>query len=145
MKISYIGLDLIKSYETLQLTAYRALKTEKYLTIGYGHYGPDVKEGQTITKDEATKLLQQDVQTAENELNQLIKQNVLLTQNQFDALCSLVFNIGVGNFRKSTLRKKLLNHIQSVDCEFMKWVYSDGHYIQGLYNRRKKEVELFLS
>lgn len=145
MKISYIGLDLIKSYETLQLTAYRALKTEKYLTIGYGHYGPDVKEGQTITKDEATKLLQQDVQTAENELNQLIKQNVLLTQNQFDALCSLVFNIGVGKFRKSTLRKKLLNHIQSVDCEFMKWVYSDGHYIQGLYNRRKKEVELFLS
>lgn len=145
MKISYIGLDLIKSYETLQLTAYRALKTEKYLTIGYGHYGPDVKEGQTITKEEATKLLQQDVQTAENELNQLIKQNVLLTQNQFDALCSLVFNIGVGNFRKSTLRKKLLNHIQSVDCEFMKWVYSDGHYVQGLYNRRKKEVELFLS
>lgn len=145
MKISYIGLDLIKSYETLQLTAYRALKTEKYLTIGYGHYGPDVKEGQTITKEEATELLQQDVQTAENELNQLIKQNVLLTQNQFDALCSLVFNIGVGNFRKSTLRKKLLNRIQSVDCEFMKWVYSGGHYIQGLYNRRKKEVELFLS
>lgn len=145
MKISYIGLDLIKSYETLQLTAYRALKTEKYLTIGYGHYGPDVKEGQTITKEEATKLLQQDVQTAENELNQLIKQNVLLTQNQFDALCSLVFNIGVGKFRKSTLRRKLLNHIQSVDCEFMKWVYSDGHYVQGLYNRRKKEVELFLS
>lgn len=145
MKISYIGLDLIKSYETLQLTAYHALKTEKYLTIGYGHYGPDVKEGQTITKEEATKLLQQDVQTAENELNQLIRQNVLLTQNQFDALCSLVFNIGVGNFRKSTLRKKLLNHIQSVECEFMKWVYSDGHYIQGLYNRRKKEVELFLS
>ena len=145
MKISYIGLDLIKSYETLQLTAYRALKTEKYLTIGYGHYGPDVKEGQTITKEEATELLQQDVQTAENELNQLIRQNVLLTQNQFDALCSLIFNIGVGNFRKSTLRKKLLNHIQSVECEFMKWVYSDGHYIQGLYNRRKKEVELFLS
>ena len=145
MKISYIGLDLIKSYETLQLTAYRALKTEKYLTIGYGHYGPDVKEGQTITKEEATKLLQQDVQTAENELNQLIRQNVLLTQNQFDALCSLVFNIGVGKFRKSTLRKKLLTHIQSVECEFMKWVYSDGHYIQGLYNRRKKEVELFLS
>lgn len=145
MKISYIGLDLIKSYETLQLTAYRALKTEKYLTIGYGHYGPDVKEGQTITKEEATELLQKDVQTAENELNQLIKQNVLLTQNQFDALCSLVFNIGVGNFRKSTLRKKLLNHIQSVDCEFTKWVYSGGHYVQGLYNRRKKEVELFLS
>lgn len=145
MKISYIGLDLIKSCETLQLTAYRALKTEKYLTIGYGHYGPDVKEGQTITKEEATKLLQQDVQTAENELNQLIKQNVLLTQNQFDALCSLVFNIGVGKFRKSTLRKKLLNHIQSVDCEFMKWVYSGGHYVQGLYNRRKKEVELFCS
>ena len=145
MKISYIGLDLIKSYETLQLTAYRALKTEKYLTIGYGHYGPDVKEGQTITKDEATELLQQDVQTAEYELNQLLRQNVLLTQNQFDALCSLVFNIGVGNFRKSTLRKKLLNHIQSVDCEFMKWVYSGGHYVQGLYNRRKKEVELFLS
>ena len=145
MKISYIGLDLIKSYETLQLTAYRALKTEKYLTIGYGHYGSDVKEGQTITKEEATELLQQDVQTAENELNQLIKQNVLLTQNQFDALCSLVFNIGVGKFRKSTLRKKLLTHIQSVDCEFMKWVYSGGHYVQGLYNRRKKEVELFLS
>ena len=145
MKISYIGLDLIKSYETLQLTAYRALKTEKYLTIGYGHYGPDVKEGQTITKEEATELLQQDVQTAENELNQLLRQNVLLTQNQFDALCSLVFNIGVGNFRKSTLRKKLLNHIQSVDCEFKKWVYSGGHYVQGLYNRRKKEVELFLS
>lgn len=145
MKISYIGLDLIKSYETLQLTAYRALKTEKYLTIGYGHYGPDVKEGQTITKEEATELLQKDVQTAENELNQLLRQNVLLTQNQFDALCSLVFNIGVGNFRKSTLRKKLLNHIQSVDCEFMKWVYSGGHYVQGLYNRRKKEVELFCS
>ena len=61
MKTSSKGIDFIKSFETLRLKAYKAVKSEKYYTIGYGHYGPDVEPGMEITENEAERMLAEDL------------------------------------------------------------------------------------
>jgi len=142
MELNKIGLDFIKSYEGLRLTAYKALSTEKYWTIGYGHYGSDVRQGQTITKDQADKLFEKDVQRFENVVNNLVK--VELTQDQFNALVSFTYNVGEGALKSSDLLKKLNSgDYKGASAEFPRWNKSDGKIIQGLVNRRKKERELF--
>lgn len=141
MKISNKGIDLIKSFEKFSAKAYKALKTEKYYTIGYGHYGRDVAPSDTITLAEAENLLKYDIQTFEVPINEL---NIELEQHQYDALVSLVYNIGSDAFRKSTLRKKLLaKDFESAPMEFSKWVYSSGNYIQALHDRRMVEKQIF--
>jgi len=141
MKISKAGLDLIKQYEGLKLTAYRC--SAGVLTIGYGHtHG--VKTGDVITAQQADEYLREDVQIAELNVNTNVK--TPLTQNQFDALVSFVFNVGVGNFVKSTLLKKLNtgNYSGAAD-ELLKWVNAGGKPLDGLRKRRTAERELFLS
>ena len=101
MKTSNNGIELIKRHEGLRLNAYKC--TSGKLTIGYGHT-KGVKIGQTITKEEAERLLREDLIVAENEIN---RHNLNLNQNQFDALVSFVFNVGIGNFQTSTLLKKI--------------------------------------
>ena len=99
MNTSQKGIDLIKIFEGLRLTAYKPVSTEKYWTIGYGHYGPDVFKNMTITKERAEDLLKQDLKKFEAVVDKLSN----LTQNQFDALVSICYNIGTTNFLKSTL------------------------------------------
>ena len=94
MKTSEKGLTLIKSFETCSLVAYPDPGTgSEPFTIGWGHTG-DVKPGDKITQAEADRLLKKDIETAEKAVSKLVK--VPLTQNQFDALVSLTFNIGAG-------------------------------------------------
>ena len=112
-------------------------------TIGVGHTG-GVQEGDTCTPERAQSWLRQDVQIAEKCINNSVR--VQLTQNQFDALVSLVFNIGCGNFGKSTLLR-LLNDgddLKAAD-EFVKWSKANGHVMQGLLNRRESEKTQFLA
>src|SRR4051812_37911101 len=92
-------------HEGCKLTAYPDPATggEPY-TIGVGHTG-GVRAGDTCTEEQAREWLRRDAQTAVRCVNASVKGN--LTQNQFDALCSLVFNIGCGNFGKSTLLRRL--------------------------------------
>lgn len=95
MNISPAGLALIKEFEGLERKAYRDVAG--VLTIGYGHTGPDVKEGQTITKAEAEQLLQDDVDQAEAQVAEAcLRAGWRPTQGQFDALVSWVFNLGIG-------------------------------------------------
>jgi GH24 family phage-related lysozyme (muramidase) len=145
MELSQKGLDLIKQFEGLKLKAYKALKTEKYWTIGYGHYGEDVKEGQTISKTQAENLLRQDVKRFEHGVHDAIRVDDL-NQNQYDALVSFAYNVGVSAFKKSTLVEKInKKDFDGASKEFARWNKSGGKVIQGLINRRAKEKELFLT
>lgn len=142
MSISQNGIDLIKSFEGLRLTAYKALVTEKYYTIGYGHYGSDVHPGQTITEKQAEDLLRKDLQAYVDGVNEGLK--ITVSQNQFDALVSLCYNIGISAFKSSSLLKRLNEgDVAGAASEFDLWIHSGGRVIDGLVNRRNKEQALF--
>ena len=114
MKISQEGLSLIKKFEGCRLEAYYC--SGGVLTIGYGHTG-GVKESDTITQEEAEKLLRADVFKFE----EYVEDNVMveLDQGQFDALVAWTFNLGPGNLRESTMLKKLNKRIHLF--EFEQW------------------------
>lgn len=142
MKLNKEGLNHIKSYEGLRLKAYKVLESEKYYTIGYGHYGTDVRFGEEISKAKADQLFEKDIEKFEKAVSNALK--VSVTQNQFNALVSLAYNIGVTGFQTSSLLKRL-NKSDYVGAgkEFSLWNKSGGKIIQGLVNRRKKERALF--
>ncbi|MFG6076976.1 lysozyme [Erwinia sp. OPT-41] len=141
MKISNRGIELIKRFEGLQLTAYRC--SAGVLTIGYGHTR-GVKPGDTITGRQADAYLREDLQVAELVVNTNVR--VKMTQGQFDALVSFVFNVGAGNFVRSTLLKKMnAGDYAGAAEQFGRWINADGKPLAGLRRRRDAERELFLS
>ncbi len=139
MKTSDKGIGLIKRFEGLRLKAYLCPAGKP--TIGYGHT-KDVKLGDVITEEEAEQLLLEDLIVVENEIN---KHNLDINQNQFDALVSFVYNVGVGNFRTSTLLKKIKTdpNDKTIANEFKRWVYGGGKILPGLVRRRKEEANLY--
>lgn len=146
MKTSCKGIDLIKSFESLRLKAYKAVPTERFYTIGYGHYGPDVADGMEITEDEAERLLKEDLADVERAVSNATA-GWNLNQNQFDALTSFTFNVGIRAFRNSTLLKliKRTTPENVIRAEFMKWKYSGGRVLAGLERRRRAEADLYFS
>lgn len=144
MKTSQAGIDLIKQHEGLRLEAYPdpASGAEPW-TIGYGHT-KGVMPGQRITQEQAEQFLRDDLWWAEDAVNGSVTVNI--TQAQFDALVSLIFNIGATAFKKSTLLRKLNDFdYEGAADEFLKWVKAAGKEMPGLVNRRKAERALFLS
>lgn len=142
MNLSQKGLDLIKSFEGLVLHAYKAVSTEEYYTIGYGHYGQDVSKTLSITQEQAEELLKQDVKRFVDGVNKVLQ--VEVNQNQFDSLVSLAYNIGLGAFGRSTLLEKLNKRdFTGTAKEFDRWNKSGGVVLAGLVRRRKEERELF--
>ncbi len=139
------NIDAIKEHEGLRLVAY--LDSVGVWTIGYGDTGPDVVKGLTITKEEAEKRLRKRLVEFEGYVNTYVK--VPIKQHQFDALVSLVYNIGPTNFKTSTLLKKLNagDYIGAAD-QFLVWNKGrvDGKLvvIKGLANRRAKERKQFI-
>ena len=144
MRASDKAKDLIKSYEALKLKAYKC--PAGVWTIGYGHTA-GVKQGMEISRQRAEELFVNDLYTiSEYPISDIFyKAKVTLTQNQFDALCSLVFNIGTTNFRKSTLLKKALvdPNDKSIYNEFKKWNRSGKKELEGLTRRRIREANLY--
>ena len=139
MKCSQEGLALIKKFEGCRLKAYRC--SANVLTIGYGHTS-GVKETDTITQDEADKLLQEDVEQFEKYVDDYV--TVKLGQSQFDALVAWTFNLGVGNLRSSTMLKKLNEtDYGSVPSEMKRWNKAAGKTLNGLIRRRLAESLLF--
>lgn len=137
MKISKEGIELIKKYEGLRLKAYKPVSTEKYYTIGYGHYGADVNADMVITNEQAIQFLYKDVEKFEKAVNGL---NRIWTQNQFDALVSFAYNCGAAN-----LKRLVANRTQNVIAEKMLlYNKAGGKVLNGLVRRRKEERELFL-
>jgi lysozyme len=143
MNISDTGLSLIKQFESFRADAY--LDAVGIPTIGYGTTrinGQPVKLGMTCTEAQATQYMRSDLQGFEDSIQD--KVNVPLTQNQFDALCSLVYNIGVGNFAKSSLLIALnQNSYRIAQARFLLWNKAGGKVLKGLVRRRLAEAELF--
>lgn len=140
MKISGQGIALIKSFEGCRLAAYKAVSTEKYYTIGWGHYGADVKAGQTISQNEADALLISDLRQFEKYTNHYTA-SLELNQNQFDALVSFCYNCGPGTLKKLVAGRtpeEIAEHI--TDQNYTK---SGGKVLKALERRRKTEKELF--
>jgi lysozyme len=103
----------------------------------------NVKQGDKITKRQADVLLREDLEMFSAQLHRVIK--VPVTQNQYDALLSLCYNIGIGNFKKSTLLKLLnASDYNGAANEFSKWRKAKGKILNGLVTRRKLERKLFL-
>jgi lysozyme len=133
---------LTEQVEGLRLTAYQ--DSVGVWTIGYGHTGSDVRPGLTITQEQASALLQQDVAGAVAAVNRLV--TVTLTQNQFDALVDFTFNEGQGNLASSTLLRELnAGNTAGAAAQFLVWVYAGGVQLPGLVKRRQAEAALFQS
>lgn len=141
MKVGEKGLALIKESEGLRLKAYKC--PAGVLSVGYGHTGKDVVAGMEISESRAVALLKQDLRVAETYLNSLC---INFSQNQFDSLASWIYNLGVGSFSKSTLRKKIVAKAddEAITDEIVKWVNAGGKPLIGLKRRRVKEANLFL-
>ena len=142
MKISEAGLSLIKSFEGCVLTAY--LDAVGIWTVGYGHTGPSVHRGLTITQKLAEDILAQDVRRFE--LGVLNNVKVNLNQNEFDALVSFSFNVGVNALKNSTLLRLLNDGADRsiVAAEFLRWNKGGDKVLEGLTRRRQAEKALFL-
>ena len=146
MKPSEHAYCLIKKWEQLRCRAYKALPSEKYYTIGYGHYGADVKPNQVITVQQAEELLKKDVEKYAILLSAF---NDKLEQHQYDALVSLVFNIGWYNFKYSMVghyahKVNITKAPIDVARRIILWVRSGGKVIYGLQRRRVDEANYFM-
>lgn len=154
LDISEKGIELIKLWEGFKPQIYKDVVG--LLTIGVGHLvttsektqgyvfveGTKLPLDRSWTSEEVNLVLKKDLSRFVDSINKLVK--VPLTQNQFDALVSFSFNVGVGNFSNSTLLKVInqgkLNLVQS---ELRKWVKAGGKTVQGLVNRRNNEIKLW--
>ena len=136
MKASRILIDKVKEFEGLRLKAY--LDSGGKPTIGYGHT-QGVKMGQRITEKQAEDYLKYDLWVAGRFPNTMKE---IDTQGKYDAVVDFIFNVGVGNFKRSTLYKYILRHAPDklIQAEFRRWVHSGGKVLQGLVKRREWEA-----
>ena len=135
------GLNLIKRFEGCTLVAY--LCPANVWTIGYGHTGSDVCEGREITMSKAEEPLRQDAKKFVDGVHKLI--TVVINQNQFDALVSFAFNLGLGALKGSTLLKYVNEKkFNAAALQFVKWNKANGHVLNGLTLRRQAEAKLFI-
>ena len=154
MKLSAEGLAFIEREEGVVLHPYR--DPVGYWTIGVGHLlsdrekvrgtivigGEFIPWREGLTREQVTALLLQDVAWAEKDVEEEV--TVALTQHQFDALVSFVFNVGPTNFAASSLLR-LLNegHYDSVHAQLRRWVYANKKKLPGLVTRRAREAQLW--
>lgn len=137
-----VAADFIEQWEGFKEKAYKC--PAGVLTIGFGHTGDDVKPDQVITYKEAYDLLCKDIKERVMQIAPFI--NVPVTEGQFIALISLVFNVGAGSVKGSRLLKKLnAGDIEGAAAEFTDgWNTANGEVLLGLTRRRKAEAKLFL-
>lgn len=138
-------MNLIAHFEGLRLKAYQDSAGIWTIGIGTTRYasGARVKRGDEITEQEAYRLLSLDVAAAGKSVDDLTRDDI--TQNQFDALTSFVYNLGRGSYSGSTLRNKVNRSPDdpTIRDEFTKWIYAGGKKLTGLLNRRKAEADLY--
>ena len=139
------GMKLLEQFEGLRLEAY--LDSANIATIGWGSIkypnGNKVKLGDKITKAQAKEYKLHDLKEFESTVNTSVK--APLTQNHYDALVSLSYNIGSGAFKNSTLLKKLnIGDYKGAAEQFLVWNKVNSKKVQGLVNRREAERNLFI-
>lgn len=136
------GLNLTKQFEGLSLTSYQ--DQVGVWTIGYGHTGPNVHGGMTITEAQAELLLESDVAAAVTGVNRAVTAQI--QQNHFDALVDFAFNLGCASLLSSTLLR-LINagDLAAAAPQFLLWDHAGGVVVPGLLRRRQAEMDLFQS
>ena len=141
-QLTKFDIDKIKSFEGFRPKAYKPVPTEKYYTIGYGHYGADVKPSMVITEQRAEELLKQDIAKFQSYVNNL---GVCTTYPQFAGLVDFVFNLGTNALATSTLLKKIRAKASEAEIryQFSRWVYSNGKKLPGLVKRRQWEADRY--
>lgn len=141
--ISDNGLHFTAAFEQFRGTAYRATSAEKYLTIGYGHYGSDVKEGQKITEGQALILLNRDMAAAVKAADAVAHPS--LTQAQFDAVVDLVFNAGAGVIAPNTGTGQALRagDVKTLRAKLALFINQNGKPVLGLRRRVAGRLALF--
>lgn len=141
-KVTPYVIEKLKQWEGCRLTAY--CDSGGVWTIGYGHTGPEVKQGMQITQQQAEALLAADLVRFERCVDAGVR--VPLTDNQFGALVSFAFNVGIEAFKRSTLVRKLNDgDYNAVPSELARWVNAGGRRLQGLVNRRAAEAGLWVT
>lgn len=145
MELNQRGKDLIKKFEGCKLTAYKC--SAGVFTIGYGNTfyedGTKVKQGDVITQQRAEQLFDMIVNDFARKVDAFVKSN--LSENNFSALVSFTFNVGIGNFQRSTLLRKVNANPKdaTIPAEFRKWVRANGEVLKGLVRRREAEAKLY--
>lgn len=138
------AIDLIKQFEGFRPEAYQ--DSVGVWTIGYGTTiinGQPVKQGMTITQDQALQLVQQEVNKLWSQIESILK--VKINDNQMNALVDFAYNLGFGSLKNSTLMR-LVNESKFDEAanQFPRWVYAGGKVLPGLVRRREAEKQLFL-
>lgn len=156
MNLSQQGKDFIIGLENVELKAYK--DSSGLWTIGIGHLLTRdeltsgkieiretlIKYRDGLTKQKVFDLFEQDIRIYIDAVAGLIYKR--LSQNQFESLVSFTFNVGIGAFRNSILRKKVNDYkFKDVPTEFRRWIYSGGKIVKGLKNRREAEIKLWNS
>ena len=147
MKLSDNGFRLLGELEGIVLRPYKDSVGIPTIGIGSTYYEDGTKVKMTdkaITKERAIQLAKNVVKSFEEQVNKSIL--LPMTQNQFDAMVLLCYNIGKSGFaRSSVVRNFNLGNIQKAADSFLLWNKAGGRVVQGLVNRRNKERSLFLS
>lgn len=139
-KITKTTVDLVKSFEGFRTNAYKCVASEKYYTIGYGHYGKDVKPTDKITKAEAEKLLAKDLERYAKNVNSY-DSIYHWNKAEFDSLVSFAYNVGsINQLTANGLRDR-----KTIAEKMLDYCHSGIYVLKGLKNRRKRERNLFVS
>lgn len=144
--ISENGLLFTSLWEKFIPVAYKATHSEKYYTIGWGHYGADVKQGQQITKQAAIDLLKLDMSKAVKKADALVSQS--FSQSQFDAICDLCFNVGTGVIEKDATLNDFDDAVRNGDVIntrriMAQFINQNGKPLLGLRRRTAGRLALF--
>ena len=146
MRASINGINLIKQFEGCRYSPYR--DSVGLWTVGYGHLIGDGKslpsgDNRVFTQEEIDSFLVNDLTRTESGINMLVR--VPLTQNQFDALCSFCYNLGIGTYQKSTLLKYINASLWDAAAnDLLKFHFAGGVSQPGLVKRRQAEHDLFI-
>lgn len=141
--ISDNGLKFTAAWETFVGKAYRATKDEKYLTIGFGHYGADVKPTDTITEAEAYLLLKKDMAEAVKLADSIA--SLKFNQAQFDAICDLIFNVGPKAVAAGTGTGQAVRagDVKTLESKLPQFRNQAGKPVLGIYRRAMGRLALF--
>jgi GH24 family phage-related lysozyme (muramidase) len=142
MHTSKAGLQLIAGFEGFRPTPYKPVAAERYWTIGYGHYGPDVHGGMRLTQSQALELLAKDVAGRFEPAVRALPGD--LTQGQFDALVSFTYNCGPGALQGGIRTALAAGRPQDVPATMRRYVNGASGRLDGLVRRREAEIVLFL-
>ena len=141
-KISNKGIEFIKKHEGCRLTACKADKSEKYYTIGYGHYSSDIVKGMKITQEKAEEYLKKDIARFEKAVNDINELGMYgFGQAKFDALVSFAYNLGQGTLIQLTANGTRSDRV--IYEKMLQYNKCGGKVLKGLVKRREDERKLF--